>query len=84
MTIYKHPEFNICTCEKCGTVFKPDWSDTLEYRFEPPLGEKYEVYTRCPTCEYYCEVTVKKETKQFDYEKVATDFNVGGKKIKGE
>ena len=57
MKIFKQPTFKICNCEKCGTVFQPEASDTLEYRFLPPLGETYEVYTRCPTCEWYCEVT---------------------------
>lgn len=76
MKIFKHPQFDVVTCKKCGTVFQPEASDTLEYRFLPSLGEVPEVYTRCPTCEWYCEVTVVEELSA---EQNATDINDGGK-----
>lgn len=63
MKIFKQPQFNICTCDKCGTVFQPEASDTLEYRFSPII-DKFETFIRCPTCDYYCEVTVAKEISE--------------------
>ena len=72
MTIYKQPEFNVCTCSTCGTVFKPEASDTLEYLFRSVIGiDEFDVFARCPTCNYSCPVTVIKED--------VTDNNVGHK-----
>ena len=79
MKIFKHPQFNICTCKKCGTVFQPEASDNLEYRFLPPLGEEYEVYTRCPTCEWYCEVMVEGKTEKLVRDKIPEIIEKSGK-----
>lgn len=73
MIIIKQPTFNICTCEKCGTVFQPEASDYLYYHFGSSDFEPKEVYIRCPTCDSSCEVTTKEEDG-------VTDTNVGGKK----
>lgn len=62
MKVIKAPQFNICKCKKCGTIFQPEAGDNLDYRFLPPLGEIFEVYIHCPTCEWYCEVTKANET----------------------
>ena len=58
MKIFKVPEFNICECARCGTVFQPEAQDDLYYQFDninPMIIEK--VMTRCPTCETYLTVT---------------------------
>lgn len=69
MRILKYPQFRVCTCERCGTVFQVEPYDCLEYRFYS-LGE-YDVFVRCPTCDKYCEVTEIKN---------AADTDVGHKK----
>lgn len=57
MIIFKSPMFAVCTCERCGTVFQPEPSDHLEYRFADRADfENFEVFTDCPTCEKYCKV----------------------------
>lgn len=72
MKIFKQPEFNVCTCEICGTVFQPDSRDTLEYCFKTEIGiNEFDVFVRCPTCNNYCPVTVSGKSE--------TDINVGHK-----
>lgn len=66
MIVIKSPKFNICTCERCGTVFQPEAQDDLYYKFLPAEITPYKVYARCPTCEGYCEITVIEETAQND------------------
>lgn len=63
MRIIKAPEFNICECEICGTVFQPEAkSDNFRYEYHQfnPKDEKYEILTRCPVCSRLVKVTVKK------------------------
>lgn len=67
MLIFKTPSFEVCTCERCGTVFQPEAGDNLEYRFaDPAQFENLEVFTHCPTCYKYCAVTVKVATDKND------------------
>jgi hypothetical protein len=67
MRIIKFPQFNICTCSECGTVFQPEAGDSIVYRFlnlSEPIA-----YIRCPTCDVLCELSKPD----------ATDTNVGNK-----
>lgn len=60
MKIIKQPQFDICDCEICGTVFQPEAGDHIDYRCLPN-GEVYNIIAYCPTCGCYCNVTTKKE-----------------------
>ena len=67
MRIIVSPQYNICTCERCGTVFQPEAGDNLEYRFSDPAKfEGLEVFIHCPTCFRYCPITVKGATDKND------------------
>ena len=62
MRIIREPQFNVCECERCGTIFQPEASDDLYYKFkddEPWSVEK--VFVRCPTCSSNIEVTKEPE-----------------------
>lgn len=67
MRIFKYPQFDICTCARCGTVFQPEVSDVIEYRFLNLTEAR--PYIRCPVCEELHEITKIGET----------DTNVGSK-----
>lgn len=58
MKIIKAPEFNVCECKICGTVFQPEAEDGFQYNSDY-LGE-INIYVRCPVCSRLVEVTVKK------------------------
>lgn len=74
MKIFKQPQFEICTCATCGTVFQPEPSDELHYGFKREIGiDEFDVFARCPTCDCLCPVIV---TKEFE-----TDNNVGHKTV---
>lgn len=65
MHIIKRPIFNIIKCECCGTIFQPETGDVLCYRFKTEVPwEVDQIYTHCPTCGTYCEVTVAGDTRE--------------------
>ena len=61
MKIIKAPQFDICECKKCGTIFQPDIYDELHYKFEN-LAD-FKVFARCPTCSDLVEVKTKEAPK---------------------
>jgi hypothetical protein len=60
MRIIKSPQFDICECKICGTIFQPEVWDELHYKFEPADFVNFEVFTPCPTCSQFVKVTTKK------------------------
>ena len=68
MKIIKQPKYNECTCTICGTVFRPEPSDELQYCFKNEIGiDEFDIFARCPTCAYLCSVTVTKEENKGKY-----------------
>lgn len=64
MIILGTPKYEVFTCERCGTIFRPEASDNLLYLFSPSLDSEYEIYINCPTCDSCCkihELNFKKE-----------------------
>lgn len=55
MIVYSKPQFAVITCERCGTVFQPEASDTLLYNFK--TIDTFKVLVACPTCAVHCPVT---------------------------
>ena len=67
MRIIRSPQFAICKCRYCGTIFQPETGDYFENVFSG--FEMVKTLIRCPFCDSQCEV--KREG--------VTDTNVGGK-----
>jgi hypothetical protein len=49
MKIIKEPQFDICECGRCGTVFQPETGDHLTYQFgkDNPFSIN-KMFIRCP------------------------------------
>lgn len=64
MKIIKEPQFDICECERCGTVFQPETGDHLTYQFgkDNPFSIN-KVFIRCPTCDMSIEVRMNNNRK---------------------
>lgn len=62
MKYVKRPLFNICRCDRCGTVIQPEAGDDFYYEFDDldPLKIK-RVRTSCPVCNTYLLVTTVDE-----------------------
>ena len=58
MIVKVKPTFEVCKCGICGTVFQPEAGDNIDYRILPS-GEVYKIAIGCPTCSFWCDVTVK-------------------------
>ena len=64
MKIIKSPNFennNICTCEKCGTIFEVEPTDHIECQFGVLTIEKW--FVKCPVCDSYVELNKSKTAK---------------------
>lgn len=60
MKFIKRPLFNVCECDRCGTIFQPEAGDDFCYKFDnldPCKVEK--IMTRCPVCDTYLIVTTE-------------------------
>lgn len=57
MRIIEAPQFKICECVICGTIFQPEIHDELHYVFKPAEFMPSEIYTRCPTCSNLTKIT---------------------------
>ncbi len=71
MKILKHPIFEECTCERCGTVFQTDVNDPYEIVFygKDSFGWRID----CPLCHEWCDLDWAGRVNASD----ATDTNVG-------
>ena len=58
MRIITAPEFNVCECKICGTVFQPEAEDGVHYNSN--YLDEINPFVRCPVCSRLVEVTVKK------------------------
>lgn len=62
MKIIKAPKFEVCTCEKCGTVFEVEQGDHLYCQFDKAGIEIEKYFANCPTCDSY--VKLQKQGEQ--------------------
>lgn len=58
MRIISSPDFEVITCEKCGTVFQPEPFDHLEYLFSATGLFPQRILIRCPVCDKHCDVKI--------------------------
>ena len=59
MKIYSEPIFSICTCGRCGAVFRPEVGDCIQ-----ACGDGRTYYVYCPACQKSCETYIESKAEK--------------------